>query len=179
MIVDNTTILSGDEAHKMMVESSKPVELYQIILLVLIASCGLIMAINGAITEDITYATMGSIFVAIAIVYTISIAISKKRLPKKVYENNKVVCDLGIKYIYKFKEQSVMLKCETPNKSFKIEYKYSEIKKVFEYNDGYLLKLSTDQILYVKKEGFENPKMIDFFIKNLTINKKKIIMKRK
>lgn len=179
MIVENTTILSGDEAHKMMVKSSKPVELYRIILLILIAGCGLFMAINGAITKDASYTTMGSIFVAVAIVYTISIAVSKKRLPKKIYENNKEVCDLGIKYNYKFKEQSIMLKCETPTKSFKIEYKYSEIKKILEYEDGYLLKLSTDQILYVKKEGFESPRMIEFFIKNIKINKKKIIDKRK
>lgn len=179
MIVENTTVLTGDEAHKMMVKSSKPIELYRIILLALITSCGLFMAINGAITKDNTYATFGSIFVALAIVYIISIFISKKRLPKTVYEKNKEVCDLGIKYTYKFKEQSIMLKCETPIKSFKIEYKYSEIKKVLEFDDGYQLNLSTDQILYVKKDGFESPRMIEYFIKNLSINKKKIINKRK
>ena len=54
-----------------------------------------------------------------------------------------------------------------------------EIKKILEYEDGYELKLSTDQILFVKKDGFSSPRMIEYFVKNLTLNKKKIKSKIK
>lgn len=179
MIVENTTILSGKEAQNMMIRSSKTIDLYKIILIILIIGCGIYLLISGIIAQDTGYTSLGGFFVAIALVYILSIVISNKKLPKKIYDKNTEICDLGIKYIYKFKEQSVMLKGETVNKSFKVEYKYDEIKKILEYEDGYELKLSTDQILFVKKDGFSSPRMIEYFVKNLTLNKKKIKSKIK
>ena len=46
-------------------------------------------------------------------------------------------------------------------------------------NNYYELRLENYEILYVYKTGFENKKMIEFFIKNLSINKKKIKNKTK
>ena len=43
-----------------------------------------------------------------------------------------------------------------------------------EYDDLYELVFDGYEVLYVLKNGFENERMIEFFIKNLTINKKKI-----
>ena len=54
-----------------------------------------------------------------------------------------------------------------------VPYDYGK-SKVYEYDDLYELVFDGYEVLYVLKNGFENERMIEFFIKNLTINKKKI-----
>ena len=66
-------------------------------------------------------------------------------------------------------------------KKKKINYSYLDFKKIYEYDDLFEIRLQSKEVLLCLKEGFENDqeKMIDFFIKNVSSNKKLVIIDKR
>ena len=91
---------------------------------------------------------------------------------------NKDIIEYGVTYNYKFREQSIELNVNVNGKKSKGSYQYSEFKKIEEYDDRYILRLKDGDLVYVLKSGFENERMIQFFVKNVSLNKLKIVAKK-
>ena len=173
MIVNNTTTITKDEAIALLVYETKRTHYRKFVLLSVLFVCGLVILINGLISSVSAYITMGSLFLAICLVYSLMIFVNIKKTTKQVIKNNEEICNNGVTYNYKFKEQSIHVTCLSNNKINKVEYKYDFVKKVTEYKDRYKINLKDHMILFVNKDGFDN-KLEEFFIKNLEKNKKKI-----
>lgn len=174
MIVNNTTFVDKEKAFQTLVRTGKKNIYTKYIFAFIMLIIGVILLVFGIILNESLYSTCGSLFAAFGVAYIIVNIINIIKLPKKIIANNKEICENGITYNYKFKEQSIYVECKTLNRTAKATYNYKDLKKVYEYDDLYELVFDGYEVLYVLKNGFENERMIEFFIKNLTINKKKI-----
>lgn len=175
MIAENVTNLNPDRAFNILLSTTRKNinKRYFHSLMVLIA--GIAIFIIGFHSQKL-YISFGAVFIAIAIVYAVYNFICYVRAKKNVLIQNKEICENGISYNYKFKEQSIQILTTEGTKKNKLEYKYDSVKKVFEYDDYYEIKLKGYEVLYVFKSGFAY-KGEDAFKINLNKNKKKIITK--
>lgn len=174
MVVNNATTLDKDKAFNILFKSAKNSTITKFIFASVMILLGTPLFILGLITNESLYITCGVLFLSFGVAYLIINIINIIKLPKKIKNNNQEICENGITYYYKFKEQSINVECKTQTRTAKEVFNYKQLKRIFEYNDYYELRLENYEILYVYKTGFENKKMIEFFIKNLSINKKKI-----
>lgn len=178
MIATNKTVIDKEKSFKDLVNRTRKQHLYKSILIPLIFIGGIIILVNGLKNYDEDSIATGIAGLIIGLIYVIYNLITFLRIPKKVYKQNKIVCDYGMTYEYKFKEHSIMVSCIQFDKTNKLEYKYDSIKKVVEFDDRYEIVLKENFILFIYKNGFDKD-MEQFFIKNLSINKKKIKDKTK
>ncbi|MGM9969360.1 MAG: YcxB family protein [Anaeroplasma sp.] len=174
MIATNITEITSEEAIKILCISTRKNYLKKYILSIVLMVCGIPVTLVGYFNDQTFQFTMGTLFIAISIVYTIINSISLVKIPKYVMSQNEDICKNGVIYEYKFKEQSINVVCKSANKTNKLNYEYSDVKKIVEEEDKYILYLKEYMILYVYKSGFENKKMEEFFVINLQKNKKKI-----
>lgn len=174
MIVSNTSYIDADLAYKTLYKTSKKSLANKFLFAILMLILGIPLIIMGLTLNQSLYTMVGSMFSAFGVAYIIVNVINLIKLPKKIKKSNEEVCQNGITYLYKFKEQSIHIECKSNNKTSKADYSYNNLKKVNEYEDLYEFVFSSNEVMYILKSGFENKKMIDFFIKNLTLNKKKI-----
>ena len=178
MIATNKTIIDKEKSFKDLVNRTRRQHIYKSILIPLIFAGGIIMLISGLNSSEEDSIAAGIAALIIGAIYLIYNLITFLRIPKKVYKQNKIVCDYGMTYEYKFKEHSILVACIQFDKTNKLEYKYDSVKKVVEYDDRYEIVLKEDYILFIYKNGFDND-MEKFFVKNLKLNKKKIKDNRK
>lgn len=179
MIAENRTTLTPDNAFNILLSTTRKNINKRYIHAAVIALAG-IMIILIAVFSDSSkglYMTFGSVFVAIAIAYCIYNFRSNVKAKNQVLKNNKEICENGITYNYKFKEQSIQILCFEGQKRARLEYKYDTLKKTIETDDYYELRFKGYEVLYVFKSGFNTPKDEEFFRINLGKNKKKIIAK--
>ena len=178
MVVYNKTSVNKEVMVKSLVKSTKLTQLPRLILSSIVLLCGIIFIIIGHTSNQADYLAVGYAFILVAIIYYFLAIRAIKKAADKVYEQNKDVVENGVTYNFQFKEQSFNVNATTLNKTTKLPYKYDMIKKVYEYEDRYEFKLRGNQVLFIDKAGFESPKHIEFFIKNLSKNKKKITNKQ-
>lgn len=174
MVVYNKTVIDKEEVLSSLVKITRMGQLSRFILSTIILLCGLPLAIYGHISSDSNYTMVGYVFLAFAVVYYGMSIFTVVQAPKKVYKQNKDICDYGMTYNYVFKEQSFQVQLSSMGKNKKLPYKYSDVKRIYEYEDKYEFRLVENQVLFVYKIGFENERYEDFFRKNLLKNKKKI-----
>jgi hypothetical protein len=181
MVAQNQTTLNPDKAYNILLTTTRKNINKRYIHGGVIALAGLMIILIAAFQDSnkALYMSFGSVFVAIAIIYSIYNLVSYVKAKKNVLVTNKNICENGITYNYKFKEQSIQILCFEGTKRAKLDYKYDSLKKAYEYNDYYELKFKGYEVLYVFKSGFNNPKDEEFFRINLSKNKKKIISKIK
>lgn len=179
MVVYNKTKVDTDIMMKSLIKSTRKTQLPRLILSIIVLLCGIPFVIVGHINNASDYLTVGYLFLAIAIVYFLIAIKAISNSSKNVSQKNKDILENGITYDYQFKEQSFIVNATTLNKTTKLPYKYDVINKVYEYEDRFEFKLKENQVLFINKSGFESNKHIEFFIKNLSKNKKKIINKVK
>lgn len=177
MIVNNRTVITGEEATKLLVTSSKKDYIKKFYFAIFLVVAGVPIMTYGLINKDYLYVTFGAVFIAMALVFTLFNVISLKKIPKMVKEKNANVCEYGVTYDYKFKEHSVMITATSNNKSTKYEYGYDSLKKIYEYSDKYELRFQGNLTLYVDKSNFSEKKMEEFFRHNICTSKKKIVLK--
>ncbi len=179
MIAENKTTLNPDNAYNILLTTTRKNINKRYIHALVIALAGVAIILIAIWNENsrALYMSFGGVFVAIAIAYAIYNFMCFVKAKNKVLDNNKAICENGITYNYKFKEQSIQILCFEGQKRAKLEYKYDSVKKVYESNDYYELRLKGYEILYVFKSGFNSPKDEEFFRINLNKNKKKIISK--
>lgn len=174
MIVYNKTELTKDEAFESLVKETRSSYMYRFILGIIVTLCGIGLLFFGYLNKQNDYIVVGYLFLVFGLLYFLMSIYAILKAPKKVYLKNKEICDNGITYNYTFKEQSFEVLVISNDKKNKLPYKYYDIKKIKEYEDKYQFNLKSRLILYVKKSGFENQKMEEFFKKNVAINKIKI-----
>jgi len=179
MVVNNTTHLSGDTIHDVLIKSSKKNIFSRSIYIFVVGLCGILILIIGLFMKNTSFELMGGLFTAFSLMYLLFNLYNYKKSKKKIMSENKELIEHGIDYTFVFKEQSIKIEAIEPNKRVKKEYKYDDIKKIFEFEEYFEMIFFDTLIAYVSKEGFENDKMIEFFKKNISINKKKIVSKIK
>lgn len=179
MVVYNKTDVNKDVMLNSLVNATKKTQLPRLVLSSIVLVCGIPFIVYGHSAHQPDYLAMGYAFIAISIIYYWIAIMAIRKAGKKVLEKNIDIVENGITYNYQFKEQSFNVTAITGSRSNKLPYKYHVIRKIFEYEDRYEFKLKENQVLFINKSGFESPKHIDFFIKNLSKNKKKIINKQK
>ena len=174
MVVHNTSNISGEEALESLLISGRRTIKKNYLYLAFAILFGGPIFIYGLVKKDMQFIMMGAIFLAFSsgiIVYTL---ISIARLPKKIKEKNKEVIESGVTYEYQFKEQSVDLTIYNSGKRSKNNYPYTTFKKVFEYDDIFEIRTTDGEVMLCKKDGFgkDKEKMLEFFRKNISSNKK-------
>ena len=185
MVINNETILDKNECFKMLKKSNLTEYYRRFYLITVFAVFGLIIIIMGHSMNNLSYAVMRYIFTAMAVAYLVITLINIKRLPKLILKTNRDLCEYGLHYSYKFKEESVEISYKTLDKVSKSKYQYTDIKKIYEYLDLFLLVFKDTTYIYVKKEGFEDDKHMSLFKKNIQKivgkpnKQRKIIMKNK
>ena len=174
MVVYNKTVVDKDIMLNSLIKATKKTQLPRLVLSSIVLACGIPFIVYGHMKNEADYLSIGYAFIAISIIYYwIAIrAISKSS--KRVLEKNRDIVENGITYNYQFKEQSFNVNLVTGNRTNKLPYKYDVIRKVYEFDDRYEFRLKDNQVLFINKSGFESPKHLEFFIKNLSKNKKKI-----
>ncbi|MCR5350104.1 MAG: hypothetical protein K6E20_03830 [Acholeplasmatales bacterium] len=179
MVVNNKTHLSGDKIQEVLVNAAKKNAFSRIIYILVIAVCGLAILVTGLVISNNSFTLMGGVFSAFSIVYLLFCFFSYNKNKKKILQENENLFNQGIDYSYIFKEQSIKILAIEPDKRVKKDYSYKDIKKVYEYDEFFELSFTDTLVAYVAKDGFDDDKMIEFFKKNLSINKKKLINKCK
>ena len=177
MVINNKTVLSGDEATLMLSQSAAKEFKSRYLFIILVLACGVFTLIIGMISYSSLFTVFGASIAALAIAYFIFTLIQVKKLPKKVILNNKEICENGVSYDYNFKEHSVTLFATIPNTNSKpkrSDIKYETLNKIYEFKDLYELRFSEGKILYVYKSGFESDKYEEIFRKNIQTKKLKI-----
>ena len=124
---------------------------------------------------------MGAIFILFTLAVGVYNIIMLSRLPKDVQNKNPEVIRDGVTYDFTFKEKSVDIIIINSGKKKKINYSYLDFKKIYEYDDLFEIRLQSKEVLLCLKDGFENDKekMMDFFIKNVSTNKKLVIIDKR
>lgn len=167
-------------AFESLYKSGKTINNKKYIYALIITLIGLGVVIYGVTSQNVQWTTTGGIFGAFGIGLAIYNMILIMRLPKEIKKNNKDILEYGVTYTYRFREQGVDLTIICNGKKSKGSYDYAEFKKVYEYEDRYIMKLKDGEVVYVLKNGFQNDRMIDFYKKNVTLNRKlKIVDKKK
>ncbi len=179
MVVHNKTTLTNEEAFDALLKETRSNYFFRFILSAVVTVFGLVILLYGYIQEDSNYIITGYLFLIFGLLYFAMSIYATLSAPKKVRMRNQEICENGITYNYTFKEQSFEVVAITSERKNKLPYKYYDVKKIKEFEDKYQINLKSRFILYVKKSGFENEKMEQFFKKNITINKLKIINKIK
>ena len=178
MIFNNTTYLTKEDSIDLLYNASKKDFYKKYVLVLVLFICGIVVLVDGLINDNTSSAAFGGFFIIIGIAYIISSILGKKNLKKKIMKDSAPLLEKGCKYTYKFKEKSIQVVVEGV-KTYKGEYKYTDIRKASEYETRYELILKDDTLLYIDKSGFENERYIQFLIKNIESAKKKIKIKYK
>lgn len=176
MIAENTTTLNPDKAYNILLSTTRKNINKRYFHSLMVAIAGVAIFIIGFHSQKL-YISFGAVFMAIAVVYAIYNLVCYVKAKKTVLVQNKEICENGIVYNYKFKEQSIQILAIEGNKKNKLDYKYYSIKKVYEFDNYYEIKLKGYEVLYVIKSGFINNNE-DIFKININKNKKKIITKK-
>ena len=180
MVVENTSKISGEQAYESLLESGRNTNMKKYLYAAFILLLGGGVAMYGFFSGNVQFLTAGGIFGAFGLGLIIYNAIIIARLPKDIKKSNKDILEYGVTYTYRFREQSVELTVNVNGKKSKGSSTYYDFRKVYEYEDKFVLKLKDNDVVYVLKEGFQNERMIEFFKKNITLNKKlKIVDKKK
>ncbi|MCR5112586.1 MAG: YcxB family protein [Acholeplasmatales bacterium] len=177
MVVINNTHLSPEKALKNLKKTTRGNLKYKYLLSALLIVGGLIVTIFANTFNEGAYKEYIIIGLMLLIIGGGHFALNTYNLlsaEKKIKKNNDAIMQSGVDYDYKFKEQSIQVSAKDAIKTSKYEYKYDEVGSVSEFNDYYEMRLKNGQVLYIEKSGFNEPKMEEFFKKNLSINKKKI-----
>lgn len=179
MVAQNQTTLNPDKAYNILLTTTRKIINKRYIHGGVIALAGLMIILIAAFQDSnkALYMSFGSVFVAIALVYCIYNFTTYVKAKTNVLKSNKEICENGITYNYKFKEQSIQILCMEGQKRSRLEYKYESLKKAIELDEYYELKFKGYEVLYVFKSGFNTPKDEEFFRINLGKNKKKILTK--
>ena len=178
MVVENVSKIRGDMAFESLYSAAKKQNNKKYYYCLFIFLIGVAAIIYGVSANQPMFLTTGGIFGAFGIgiaMYNFFIII---KLPSTIKKNNKDIIEYGVTYNYKFREQSIELNVNVNGKKSKGSYQYSEFKKIEEYDDRYILRLKDGDLVYVLKSGFENERMIQFFVKNVSLNKLKIVAKK-
>ncbi len=191
MVVKNETILDKDECYDMMLKSTKKDYISKSYLIIFMFIAGLVIMIVGlSMQQDTTnnkllFTITGAIFIALGLAYLGVTAFNIYRIPKLIKSKNRDLCEYGIKYDFSFKEESVELVCKTLDKVSRQKISYTNLKKIYEYDDLFIMIYKDGTYLYVKKDGFSEEKVMDIYRKNITKitgndkKKRKIIVKNK
>ncbi len=174
MVVHNKTNLDKEEMLSSLIKTTKKGQLGKFIISTIIFLCAILLIIYGHMAKESNYLMVGYMFLAFSMVYYGIGLFTILRIPKKVLKQNKEAYEQGVIYDYTFKEQSFQVNVISLGKKTKLPYKYNDIKKILEYENRYEFRLSENLVLFIYKNGFDNPKMEEFFLKNLQKNKKKI-----
>ncbi len=174
MVVYNETTLSGEDVTNLLVESVARDYKKRYLFIALIFIIGIAVLIYSIISKQNEFIVMGAVVSALAIAFFIYSIIDIKKSRKRVMKNNPEICELGAKYTFRFKENSVQIQAQIGTKNKKIEYSYQYLKSIKEDDQKYELVFNETDTIYVFKSGFENQKMEEFFRKNITTTKKKI-----
>lgn len=181
MVVFNRSEISKEKAFDALYQSSKRNlnKRYIYALLLFLAGVGIVIySLVGVQTQGTSTTVLGGIFSSLGIAVAVYTFIQIQKSPKDIKKQNPDICEYGVIYEYKFREQGCDLVLNVNGKKAKGSYTYQEFKRVFEYEDCFEIRLDSSQVLYALKSGFENERMIGFFRKNLSTNKKlKIIDK--
>ena len=178
MVVENVSKISGEMAFESLYNAAKTQnnkKYYYCLFIVLVGVAGLLFGLLG---NQPMFLTTGGIFITFGIGMAIYNSFIIFKLPKSIKKNNEDIIEHGVTYNYKFREQSIELLINVNGKKSKGSYKYDEFKKIEEYEDRYILRLKDGDLVYVLKNGFENERMIEFFVKNVSLNKLKIVAKK-
>lgn len=179
MVVYNKTILDKEEVFNSLVKQTRKAQLKKFILSGIILACAIFLLVFGYSQDDSNYIGVGYVFMVFALFYLIMSILSYVKAPKNVKAQNEAILSDSMLYDYTFKEQSFQVNITAGGKITKIPYKYENVKRIYEYESRYEIKLSDNLILFIFKNGFTAEKAEEFFKKNLSINKKKIINKIK
>lgn len=178
MVVHNLSNISGDDAYKSLIQSARKQSSRLYIYIVATILIGVPLLIVGLTRLDSQYITMAGIFLLLSITLIVYSTIMYFQAPKDIKKKNEEIIRDGVTYDFTFKEKSCDLIVINSGKKAKTNYPYTEFKKIFEYSDRFVIRLSSNDVIICLKNGFsgEKDKMIEFFKKNVSTNKKLTIV---
>lgn len=179
MVVTNKTELTKEEMLSSLVVQTKKAQNSKFLLSGILFVCGVILTISSLINPNNSYISIGITLIIFSLFYIGFAIINIIKAPKNLEKQNADILDNPMSYEYTFKEQSFQVNIHAANKNSKLPYKYSNIKKIYEYENRFEFKLDDNLLLFIHKSGFAQEKGLDFFKKNILLNKKKIINKIK
>lgn len=182
MIVTNRSEISKEVAFDALYKSSKRnlSKRYIYALILFLFGLGIVVYAIASKNQDSTsMSVLGGTCTSLGIAVFVYTLIEIVRSPKNIKKQNPGICEYGVIYEYKFREQGCDLVINVNGKKAKGTYSYEEFKVVYEHEDSFEIRLGSSQVLYALKSGFENERMIEFFKKNLSTNKKLKIVDKK
>lgn len=173
MIVKNTTIISKEEVLKTLISSAKKESLSKYMLSIIILLCGVGVLISGLSQSNTTYIVVASAFLAFGLAYIIMTTVSFIRIPTRIKKQNPDMVNNDIKYNYVIKEKSITATILNMGKKIEVNYKFEDIRKIYEEETRYQIRLKDNQVLYIDKNTFETEQGEKFFLRDIEINKTK------
>lgn len=173
MVVKNLTVISKEEVFKTLVASGRKELISKYILAVIILACGFGIMLNGILTTNTLYTVVGIAFGAFGIAYLGLNTYSMLTMKKRIRKQNEDILNNDINYLYTIKEKSITVSILNTGKKNEVVYLFENVKKVFEEETRYVLRLSDNQVLYINKNSFETEQGEKFFLRDLEINKTK------
>lgn len=178
MVVQNVTKLSGDEVLNLLIRVSKPVYykrfIYGGVLCIFAIVIYVLTFFAGNATNS---ATIAALFFSLAMVFMIFNLFSLIRLPKTIRKQNRNATSIGMVNRFVFKEESFKCTTEIGVESSKFEYAYLDLKKIIVEKEIILLKISSSDVIFVKKEGFSSLKEMELFFFGLSKHQIKVHIK--
>lgn len=178
MVIQNKTVLSGEEVFQSLLKASKKNYRLKFILCISLTVISIAILLLSLVSSNpADNLVIGFAFLIITILYFLVNLISYLRIPAKIRKTNKVILEQGMQNDFTFKEESFSLITRSADKQEKYEYPYSNLNKIVELDEIILFKLSATEIFICKKNGFQTPKEMDVFFYGL--GKHKIKVKKK
>ena len=178
MVVENVSNISGDMAFNSLYASVKQGNNKKYIYAFIILVIGIGILVYGILSSQAMWLTAGGIFASFGIGLVFYNIIMNVKIPRDIKKSNKEIIENGVIYTYRFREQGVDIQINCNVKKTKGTYLYSDFRKVIEYDNRFEMKLKDGDVLFVLMEGFTNERMVEFFRKNVTLNKKLKIVKK-
>lgn len=180
MVIQNKTVLSGEEVYQSLLKASKKNYRFKFIFCAVLAVISVVILLLSMVSSNqADNLVIGFAFLIITVLYLLVTLISFFRIPAKLRKTNESILQQGIQNDFTFKEESFSLITHSADKTEKYEYTYSNLNKIVELEEVILFNLSATEIFICKKNGFKTPKEMDVFFYGLSKHKIKVKKKMK
>ena len=174
MVVENKTKLDGNKVREDLIKITRKSFLPKCLGILFLLILTVLLIVTSFSEEQYINLIITLLFVFFDIYYIINGIKFYKNVPNKIDSDNQFLKDNTIVYHYKFKEQSFLLFAIVNDMNRRLEYKYEDITKIYEFHNRYEFKLKDNTFLYMYKNAYITEKGDEFFKKNLKLNKIKV-----
>ncbi len=180
MVIQNKTVLSGEEVYQSLIKASKKNYRFKFIFCTTLAVISIVILLLSMVSSNqADNLVIGFAFLIVTVLYLLVTLFSFFRVPAKIRKTNASIIQQGMQNDFTFKEESFSLITRSGDKTEKYEYSYTNLNKIVELDEAILFNLSATEIFICKKNGFKTPKEMNVFFYGLSKHKIKVKKKFK